>query len=98
MSSPSRPEMPEEPPERPSEDDVARKAYRWVKFENYCTGWITGYARGQARMILKMLELRGFVLSKEQREQVTWCDDDEVLEKWTGRVMFAPGVDEFFAE
>ena len=45
-----------------------------------------------------MLELRGFALSEAQCERVMTCTDLTVLDVWAGRVMFAPGVDEFFGE
>lgn len=106
MSSPSRPEMLEIPAACPYESDFAREHYArgWAearaeaRAEAYAEAYAEGYAEGQAETILYLLELRGFALSEAQRERVSSCRDLEMLDVWTGRVLFAPGVDEFFAE
>lgn len=82
--------MLEVPPCCPFESEFAR--------EHYARGWAQAYAKGQAKAIFKMLLRRGFTPSAEQRERVLACRDPAVLDVWAGRVLFAPGLDEFFAD
>lgn len=66
--------------------------------EYYGKGLIDGEARGEAKMLLKMLALRGFVPTDAQRERILGCTDSDVLDAWADRVIVARTLDEVFAD
>jgi len=57
-----------------------------------------GEARGEARMVLQVLGLRGFTVDKALRERVMACTDRPTLERWHARAVTAATVDEVFAD
>lgn len=57
-----------------------------------------GKASGQATLLLKQLQLRGFALTEEQRQRVLTCTDDGRFELWAERVLTARSVEDVFAE
>lgn len=61
-------------------------------------GIAEGTAKGKAEILLKLLQLKGFALTDEQRSRVLECRDEALLETWAGRVLVATGLDEVFAD
>lgn len=57
-----------------------------------------GEARGQARSLLRMLELRGVDVPPEARQKITGCDDTDLLDQWFSRAVTATSVEEIFTE
>jgi hypothetical protein len=56
----------------------------------------TAEARGEARMILKVLEARGFNLPAGIRDQILACADTARLETWGRRAAVAASIEEIF--
>jgi hypothetical protein len=56
--------------------------------------WLEGIAEGKADMLLKMLQLKGFVVTDEQRQRVLGCRDDALLDTWAARILVATRLDE----
>jgi hypothetical protein len=56
----------------------------------------TAEARGEARMILQVLESRGFTVPTKIRDQVFACTDTDQLEAWGRRAAVAKNIDEIF--
>ena len=57
-----------------------------------------GEARGEARMVLQALTLRGLVVDDALRERVMACADRATLERWHARAMTATAVEAVFDE
>jgi len=57
-----------------------------------------GEARGEARMVLQTLALRGFTVDKALRERVMACTDRPTLERWHARAVTAATLAEVFAD
>lgn len=55
-----------------------------------------GKAKGEAKSILRALELRGLTVDDESRKRITSCTDLEQLDVWFSRAMSARTVDEIF--
>ena len=70
------------------QSDFARKYY----FE----GKAEGKVEGEARLLLKLLRLRGFVVPEELERRISGCGDSERLELWAGRLLSAPSLGEVF--
>lgn len=47
------------------------------------------YARGEAKMLLKLVALKGFTLTDAERERILGCIDSDVLEEWADRLLTA---------
>jgi hypothetical protein len=61
-------------------------------------GVASGKAKGKADMLLKLLQLKGFAPSDEQRARVLDCRDEAQLDAWAARVLTATRLDEVFAD
>jgi hypothetical protein len=66
------------------QSDFARKYFAEGKAE--------GKTEGQAEVLLKLLELKGFVLSQEDRERILGCRDVDQLSAWVDRVLAAASL------
>jgi hypothetical protein len=71
-----------------------------VKLENY--EWQSDFAReheakGEAKMLLRVLQAHKICVSAEARERIMSCTDPEQLERWAERVATIKTVDELFA-
>jgi hypothetical protein len=51
-------------------------------------------ARGEARSILKILDMRGIAVSPELQEEILRCSDLDRLDRWLHRAAFASSADE----
>jgi hypothetical protein len=51
-------------------------------------------ARGEAKILLRLLEKRGFVLSPAQRQKILTCSDVAQLEQWADRVLVAEKLED----
>lgn len=88
---------------------VARKALEQLmqipnyKFQSdfarkyYAEGIAEGEAKGRTETLLKLLQLRGFTIPEERRQQVLACRDGALLDTWVERVLVARDLDEIFA-
>ncbi|MFZ6184306.1 hypothetical protein [Nannocystis pusilla] len=74
--------------------DMFRKP--WL--DGIATGEAKGIAKGKADMLLKLLQLKGFAPSDEQRGRVLDCRDEAQLDAWAARVLTATRLDEVFAD
>jgi hypothetical protein len=61
-------------------------------------GIAEGEARGEAKVVLRLLDVRGVALTQEQRDQVTACTDAVQLDRWLDRVITASTAAELFAD
>jgi hypothetical protein len=61
-------------------------------------GRAEGEARGEAKMLLRVLAARGFAVPDEVRERVVGCTDTEQLEAWADRAVTARSVTEVFSD
>lgn len=57
-----------------------------------------GTAKGEAKFLLKAIELRGIELTEAQSDRVRACTDEQVLETWLKRVFDATTADQIFAD
>lgn len=53
-------------------------------------------ARGEARILLRILAARGLPVTSEVRDLVTDCVDTDRLEAWADRAVTASSVEEIF--
>ncbi|TDC61948.1 hypothetical protein E1200_27510 [Actinomadura sp. GC306] len=53
-----------------------------------------GEARGEAKLLLTVLETRGFTIDDDLRERITTCQDHEQLHTWARRATTAESLDE----
>ncbi|MEU4234216.1 hypothetical protein AB0F17_58920 [Nonomuraea sp. NPDC026600] len=56
-----------------------------------------GETEGMVKVVLKVLDSRGVVLSDSDRERISACNDAACLELWLGRVALISTADELFA-
>ena len=70
--------------------DMFRKP--WL--EGIAEGKAEGIAEGRADMLLKMLQLKGFVVTDGQRQRVLDCRDPALLDTWAARILVATRLDE----
>jgi len=61
-------------------------------------GIAEGEAKGKAEAVLKLLDARHLVPSREQRQQVTSCTDALQLDRWFDRAITAGTAAEVFAD
>ena len=56
-----------------------------------------GRAKGQAAMLIRILQTRGFELPASIQERITSCTDTAQLEEWATLAVTAQSVNEIFA-
>ncbi|WAS94727.1 hypothetical protein [Nannocystis punicea] len=78
--------------------DMFRKPWLEGIAEGEAKGEARGKAQGKADLLLKLLQLKGFTPSDEQRSRVLDCRDEAQLETWAARVLTATRLDEVFAD
>jgi flagellar biosynthesis/type III secretory pathway protein FliH len=76
------------------QSDFARKYFS----EGLEKGMAKGQAQGKADALLKLLQLKRFTLTEEQRQRVLECGDEAVLDGWMARVLDARALADVFAE
>jgi hypothetical protein len=57
-----------------------------------------GRVEGQAAMLLRVLQTRGFAVTDEISERVAACPDTALLEEWAARAVVAESITEVFAD
>lgn len=60
-------------------------------------GRAEGLLEGEARLLLRVMEQRGFEVSDAVRARVMSCTESDQLEAWTDRTLKADSLDEVFA-
>lgn len=55
-----------------------------------------GRAEGEATILLKLLQLKGFAVPEELRQRILECTDCAQLEEWAGRVLTARSLEDVF--
>ncbi|MFJ4617907.1 hypothetical protein [Streptomyces sp. NPDC088812] len=60
--------------------------------------FIEGEARGEAKAIIRVLEVRGIEVPDAARERVASCTDLEMLGTWLDRSLTASTAEELFDE
>jgi hypothetical protein len=55
-------------------------------------------ARGEAKALLRVLELRGLSVSAKQRERVLACTDPATLDEWLARAVTAESTEGVFVD
>jgi len=60
-------------------------------------GEALGEVRGEAKLLLKQLRFKGFVVSPELAARVESCGDIAQLDRWAERVLTASTLDDVFA-
>ncbi|MFI6712630.1 hypothetical protein ACIBF7_39745 [Nonomuraea sp. NPDC050478] len=68
------------------------------KAEGRAEGKAEGRAEGTARVVLLLLETRGFALPDDIRARITACTDLDQLETWATRAVTAHTLDDLFDE
>ncbi|WP_067491431.1 hypothetical protein [Actinomadura hibisca] len=66
------------------------------KTEGRAEGQAKGRAEGRAEAILKVLDKRHVSLSKQGRERITTCTDEQHLDTWLDRALTVTSEDELF--
>lgn len=61
-------------------------------------GRAEGEARGEAKMLLRVLAARGFAVTDDVRERVVGCTDTGRLETWADRAVTASSITEVFSD
>lgn len=72
------------------QSDFARRYYGEGKTE--------GKAEGKAETLLKLLQLRGFIVPEAEQARVLACRDLDRLDAWVARVLTARDLDEVLAD
>jgi hypothetical protein len=67
-----------------------------LEAEAIARGEAVGRARGEARMILQILDSPHITVPDEIRDQVLACTDTDVLESWGRKAAVADSLDEVF--
>ena len=57
-----------------------------------------GKAEGEAKLLLRFLRRKGFVVDAATEARVTGCKDTEQLNTWADRILTATSLDEVFAD
>jgi len=60
--------------------------------------YFEGEAAGEAKEVLRVLEVRGLVVSDDVRERVTTCTDLDRLNGWLDRAGAVDHAEELFTE
>jgi predicted transposase YdaD len=66
--------------------------------EGIAEGEARGIAEGKAEAVLRLLDVRGVTLTREQRDQVTSCTDAAQLDRWFDRAIIASTAIEVFTD
>jgi len=66
--------------------------------EEWATGYAVGLAKGKAKSILTVLEVRGLPVSDDLRERVTTCTDLARLDDWLNRVRTVERAEDLFGK
>jgi hypothetical protein len=61
-------------------------------------GRAEGEARGEAKILLRVLAARGFAVTDDVRERVVGCTDTGRLETWADRAVTATSITEVFTD
>ena len=61
-------------------------------------GRAEGEAKGEAKMLLRVMAARGLAVPDEVRERVAGCTDTDRLEAWADRVVTASSITEIFSD
>ncbi|MGH1555737.1 hypothetical protein ACRAWF_39600 [Streptomyces sp. L7] len=64
----------------------------------YLEGQAEGAAAGEAKGVLRVLEVRGLVVSDDVRERVSTCTDLDRLNDWLDRAGTVERAEELFDE
>lgn len=67
-----------------------------VRETAYLEGKELGEATGEAKAILRVLEVRGVGIPEDARERVSGCTDLDTLHRWLDRAVRAETVDDLF--
>lgn len=62
------------------------------------TAYLEGKAQGEAKGVLRVLEVRGLPVSVEARARITACTDLDLLNDWLDRAGSVESAEELFAE
>jgi hypothetical protein len=62
----------------------------------YDKGWTNGEAKGEAKILLKLLHHKGFSLSPEQQARIDSCTDPALIETWADRLLAANSLADVF--
>lgn len=75
----------------------SEKYRQW--WQEACDTWAAEERlEGEAKVLLKMLRLRGFAVTPEVEARMMACRDEALFDRWTERVLTAATLDEVFAE
>jgi hypothetical protein len=66
--------------------------------ESIQKGEVKGRAEGQARSVLRVLEIRGLSISLTHRDRILACTDLDVLNAWLDRAVTVTSADELFIQ
>ncbi|MEO3829219.1 hypothetical protein [Actinomadura sp. B10D3] len=64
--------------------------------EGEAKGRIEGEAKGEIKVLLVVLEARGFTIDDDLRQRITNCKDLQQLDTWARRAATAQTLDEIF--
>jgi hypothetical protein len=81
------------------EDTVATRPYEYQSdfVRRYILqGRAEGEATGERRMVLAVLDARGFEVSRDTRERIARCTDADLLEEWGRRAATITTVEDLF--
>lgn len=62
------------------------------------TAYLEGTAKGEAKGVLRVLEVRGIPVSSEVRERITTCSDPVRVDTWLDRAGTVTHAEELFAD
>jgi hypothetical protein len=62
------------------------------------TAYLEGEAKGEAKGVLRVLEVRGLAISDEVRSRITACTDLDRLNDWLDRAGTVESAEELFTE
>lgn len=66
--------------------------------ERWATGYAVGLAKGRAKSILTVLEVRRLPVSDDLRERIATCTDLARLDEWLNRVRTAECAEDLFGK
>ncbi|SPT58904.1 Uncharacterised protein [Actinomadura madurae] len=76
--------------------DFALKHIAEGKAEGKAEGRIEGEVEGEIKVLLVVLEARGFTIDDDLRQRITNCKDLQQLDNWVRRAATAQTLDEIF--
>ncbi|MEO3854452.1 hypothetical protein [Acrocarpospora sp. B8E8] len=65
--------------------------------EGKAVGKAEGVLEKEAGILLMVLETRGIELSEDDRERITACKDETILDSWVKRALFAESAEDVFS-